>query len=588
MYNRKTAFVLTSLITVLALTVFSQAQEPPPEPDMEVNIPDRIGKGVPFSINVSAQNNGGKAGRLSTISISTPNSSQLEEHHSLSFGSTQPSTKNAGAKVYAKNGSTIEAEDKLYELSADWKSGEKHFYNLAFVPKETGTVKFKVRTTLTDNKNTDEKYTAPSYSQSSDQQGYNVEIYTVKVTENYNRIDSFVAGAEYGDACLGNYTDRTVCKTQEEYWVEYTLGQTASGVLVYGDVRDVIVNVERRDTVNAGLAFIGLGLGAGDLAKSSVKAGSKASKHGDELSRITSKTGKLSKADKIKNLDEIYGGSATYLKKNGLSDDKIIGFSKEATEEFNIKRLEELVKSTDGKAADVLNKLDPDEAKRLLRLPDQASRQLVENLDEFRYVNDFSHGVEVLGKRHGVLIEARYIDDSEDFLKSVEDLGNVKKVDDLSPGQLGEAIAEKRVRDIAKKTGKEPEAVIREGYDGNVHSKGIDIIYKDSDTGELVVEEVKFSSSTGNVGKSDLGTTQNGGVYQLSNDYMENIVDNRRGISKSLADEIDTARAKGNLRKELTQIQNRPQDGKTIVSSVNSEDVKLDKINLIKTGKVRE
>ncbi|SER42922.1 hypothetical protein [Natrinema salaciae] len=187
----------------------------------------------------------------------------------------------------------------------------------------------------------------------------------------------------------------------------------------------------------------------------------------------------------------------------------------------------------------------------------------------------------ITGSQYDVAVDARYIDNGADYL-------NYHKVTDLSKGAAGEKIAETNIRtEIASKIdeGEKVDDYIYKGYDpGTVNDNGPDLVYKDPE-GDLIIDEVKFLSDDGNFGKRNLGKTKDGDVTQMSDQWIRNVLSEERGIDKSTREAIEDARATGDVRREITVIQNRPKDGKTVTKSIN--ELGIDEVRLIKIGEQR-
>lgn len=112
--------------------------------------------------------------------------------------------------------------------------------------------------------------------------------------------------------------------------------------------------------------------------------------------------------------------------------------------------------------------------------------------------------------------------------------------------------------------------------------QGIDLVAYDPDTDEYVLIEAKFTSRGGNVGKGDLSTAT--GDRQMSDDWIDGAIDRIEGdtIDSDLADKLDTARATGNVRKEMVVVKNAAKTGKTVTDSIT--DVGIDRTTVIKIG----
>jgi hypothetical protein len=178
-----------------------------PVPEMSVNVPDRVTVGDTFDVTVEAENEGGRAGEFSTITISSPSFSEGNRFDDLSTSLDYKSRFDAGDDVYDKDGDRITAEYALAEAGTKgdsyWESGAEHSFSTEITAGETGTLVFYIRTTFTDDDDPDRKFTAPESPDAYDTQDFGVKRVEVEVepeTENYE-LD---AGTE-GDGSLRIY-----------------------------------------------------------------------------------------------------------------------------------------------------------------------------------------------------------------------------------------------------------------------------------------------------------------------------------------------------------------------------------------------
>lgn len=195
---------------------------------------------------------------------------------------------------------------------------------------------------------------------------------------------------------------------------------------------------------------------------------------------------------------------------------------------------------------------------------------LADNTDEFISVTRSDSHLVLKGERYGTSIEVDIPDDGQAFI-SKYDTG------DLTKGELGEKIAADEIPDGAD---------VYKSYDPDtVTEPGPDIVYEDPDTGEIVVKEAKFLNDDGNFGVGNLGKTKDGNVIQMSDDWIDNVLREGRGIDRQTRAVIEDALNSGNLRKKISVYQNRPVDGKTIAKSI--EDLDIDGVRLVKIGNQR-
>jgi len=197
--------------------------------------------------------------------------------------------------------------------------------------------------------------------------------------------------------------------------------------------------------------------------------------------------------------------------------------------------------------------------------------------DSLSTVARMDHGFRFTGSQSGVDLDVRYVDDWDGFISQFDNPQS------LSNGQLGELIGARAIRQRTNVN--DPDFQMYEGYDENVNANGPDFVYRDPDTGELVVEEVKFLDVDGrSVYRSDLGSTTNG--QQLSDEYLRAVIRENRGISSETASVLRTARRNGNIRTEFTVVENNAVDGRTIGSNLANSDI-ADRVNLFKIGDQR-
>ena len=186
--------LLAVVITTGAFVPFVQpatAQNEPPAPTLDgVDIPDEVTVDESFEVVVDASNDGGRAGAYSTITVSSPDLDESGDGSQVTvtddFDHSYSAVSDAGDEIFDKNGDSLSAEYALAEAGTVqdtfWDSGESRSFAAEITPEETGTLEINVRTTLIDDEDSSEKYTAPS-SGPEDQQGYTVRQYEVAVKE---------------------------------------------------------------------------------------------------------------------------------------------------------------------------------------------------------------------------------------------------------------------------------------------------------------------------------------------------------------------------------------------------------------------
>ncbi|MFC7046021.1 hypothetical protein ACFQH6_11890 [Halobacteriaceae archaeon GCM10025711] len=151
----------------------------------------------------------------------------------------------------------------------------------------------------------------------------------------------------------------------------------------------------------------------------------------------------------------------------------------------------------------LVNRLGGDEASRLLS-------------HKIGHVKGTTYGTAIRLKKHGIDVETRYVDDGDDYIRRLSD------GEDLSKGQLGEKAAYQLVKE------NDDYEILTDIDKIDVHQPGIDLIARDTKTGDIVIIEAKFSSRTGNIGKGYLPETKTKG-RQMSDEWiLKSVRDMRR------------------------------------------------------------
>ncbi|WP_134668503.1 InlB B-repeat-containing protein [Halorussus marinus] len=178
--------------TAQAHPQMSQARADP-EPEMSVDAPDRVTVGDTFDIAVEAENDGGRAGQFSTITVSSPSFSEGDRFDDLSTSLDYKARFDAGEEVYDKDGDRITAEYALAEAGTPgdsyWEGSAEHSFSTEITAEETGTLVFYVRTTLSGDEDPDRKFNAPESPDAYDTQDFGVRRVEVEVdpeTESYD------------------------------------------------------------------------------------------------------------------------------------------------------------------------------------------------------------------------------------------------------------------------------------------------------------------------------------------------------------------------------------------------------------------
>ncbi|MDB9281437.1 NEW3 domain-containing protein [Halorubrum ezzemoulense] len=234
------AILLAVVITTGAFVPFVQpatAQNEPPAPTLDgVDIPDEVTVGESFEVVVDASNDGGRAGAYSTITVSSPDLDESGDGSQVTvtddFDHSYSAVSDAGDEIFDKNGDSLSAEYALAEAGTVqdtfWDSGESRSFAAEITPEETGTLEINVRTTLIDDEDSSEKYTAPS-SGPEDQQGYTVRQYEVEVKEEteisaeIEDVDPPSGDYTPGEDATAETTVRNTGNVEHEFYVGYSV-----------------------------------------------------------------------------------------------------------------------------------------------------------------------------------------------------------------------------------------------------------------------------------------------------------------------------------------------------------------------------
>jgi hypothetical protein len=173
--------------------------------------------------------------------------------------------------------------------------------------------------------------------------GFDPALYD-EVPEDTSAFSEFIFGAACGDISEDQW-GWGACGS-DSYW--YLAGQIASGLLGYGDLRDIPANLERGDWAGGLLAGFGLipilgdlGKVAGDIAGIGKKAAKLSDGEKATLSRYlgSNKSGK-SVSERFKELDDMFDGAATSIKGNyKVSEDQILRWARHGMDPAHMKKV---------------------------------------------------------------------------------------------------------------------------------------------------------------------------------------------------------------------------------------------------------
>lgn len=183
----------------------SEPELTPPEPDLlSVNVPFSVNVGEPFTVTVSATNNGG-ASPEGAINASIADKYGEEPDFNLSgpiasWADGRYSRVPDNDTIYDSNCDPMTAKYHMLEaVDSNWQNGETHTMSFTVTPNKVGTLVVWVRTTM----RSDSAGECPYYNDTSasggiimdDQQGWPARLYEVTVTEPTYTLSVFKTGS---------------------------------------------------------------------------------------------------------------------------------------------------------------------------------------------------------------------------------------------------------------------------------------------------------------------------------------------------------------------------------------------------------
>ncbi len=199
-------------------------------------------------------------------------------------------------------------------------------------------------------------------------------------------------------------------------------------------------------------------------------------------------------------------------------------------------------------------------------------------------------GVVVRGERDGVDLEFNYPEDGEGFYVSRSDrIDSADDLKDRSSSEIGRDVVEEDIAPALIKDRKNQEVVFA---DKRGSDPGIDLIAKDTQTGEYVIVEVKFTRSSEPIGKNKFSserTLDDGSkATQMSDRWIEDAFE-KELLEKGadVPDDLELAIQNGNYRKEAVVVQDSKSDS-TITAGLSDPDLDLDGVTIVKTDEVTQ
>ncbi|WP_129114830.1 restriction endonuclease [Halegenticoccus tardaugens] len=215
---------------------------------------------------------------------------------------------------------------------------------------------------------------------------------------------------------------------------------------------------------------------------------------------------------------------------------------------------------------------------------------VLNDLDSAAEVTRTASGVVVRGERDGVDLEFNYPEDGEGFYVSRSDrIDSADDLKDRSSSEIGRDVVEEDIAPALIKDRKNQEVVFA---DKRGSDPGIDLIAKDTQTGEYVIVEVKFTRSSEPIGKNKFSserTLDDGSkATQMSDRWIEDAFE-KELLEKGadVPDDLELAIQNGNYRKEAVVVQDSKSDS-TITAGLSDPDLDLDGVTIVKTDEVTQ
>lgn len=189
-------------------------------------------------------------------------------------------------------------------------------------------------------------------------------------------------------------------------------------------------------------------------------------------------------------------------------------------------------------------------------------------------------------ERSGIDLQVDCPHDSETYVRTVGGMGPAD-LGDLSNKQRGD-IAEEHVG---------PKLVRDRGleivYLEDSGDTGFDIVACDDSTDEYVIIEAKFRSKSGSVSNSSTWLDRpEEKSPQMTDSWIEETIQemassNNEAIA-NLGEDLQAATIEGRVQKELIIVQNKNQNGKTVLKSLTQGDMDIDRVHIVRLEKVIE
>ncbi|WP_263018136.1 VWA domain-containing protein [Natronobiforma cellulositropha] len=261
--------------------------------------------------------------------------------------------------------------------------------------------------------------------------------------------------------------------------------------------------------------------------------------------------------------------------------------------------IESLLDLPQAQQATALNRVSEVDQQRLADLSGQHDalvRAVAREGDVSRVLNDLDSASQVTysgsqvvvhGTRHGVDVDVTYPQNGENFYVSRSDrVDSIDELRGINSQDIGRTVVEEDIARTIVRDRPNQEVV----FSGQGADPGIDLITRDTQTGEYIITEVKFTRSSETIGKGKFSSTRQlddgRDARQMSDEWVEDafqkeILDEGVDVPSDLRASIQD----GTYRKEAIVVQDS-NPGNTITKGLSDPELNFDHVSVVRTGGV--
>lgn len=401
--------------------------------------------------------------------------------------------------------------------------------------------------------------------------------------------EALIEGALYGETGMpeGDLSFATEHTNRTGYLVGWISGAMYPGTGIPADIRDMTQNLKQGDFGEAALDGVSMAPFVANSAPKSLEAIRTWTKHFDKQAKVHRVIGQRLVLDKLPDrfVSRYYNalGVADVPAKNAGTIAKKLEWPKirRLADDGNLQQLDDALAQVDDieRALENLNKLDKGTLTR--------AAQTTDDFDDVSDITRTGQRVVVRGDGHGGKVQVEYPEDGAGVYTKSDDVDSIDDVQALSSQEIGRTIAEGDIAPRIIEQRRNHELVYAEQKTSGT-SAGIDMIAKDTRTGEYVITEVKFTRSSDTPGKGMFDSTrtldEGKEVRQMEDRWIEDAYQEEI-ISKGVEvpDDLDAALITKNYRKETIIVQDGVTD-RTITSGLS--DLGIDDVTIVRTDGV--